>query len=63
MEKFEIESTREMSLTEKLTVKKALQTLCENVTKDNLVFLADLSKKKDINKKLQDKKGMINLYL
>ena len=41
------------------TLKKALQVLATNVSKENLLFLADLSTYKDINVKLQKHKGKI----
>lgn len=48
---------------ESATLKKALQTLATNVSKENLLFLADLSTYNDINAKLQRNKGKIKVAM
>ena len=59
--KVEIEITG--SDNELLFKKLALQDLATNVTKENLQFLAELSKIKNINEKLQSKKAMIKTFI
>ncbi len=44
-------------------IKADLEKLAENISSDNLSYLASLSQKPDINKKLETKKTLINLYL
>lgn len=48
---------------EAATIKRNLQIIADNINKDNIVFLAKQSVKKDINKKLDDKKVLINTFL
>jgi hypothetical protein len=42
-----------------IKTKLAIEKLAINITAENLAFLADLSDKKDINKKIQSKKMII----
>lgn len=49
--------------TEVATIKRNLQLIADNLNKDNIVFLGKQSQKKDINKKIDDKKVMINTFL
>lgn len=56
-------NTQANDATEMMTIKKSLQTLAKNVTKENLKFLAELSEKPGINEKLQENKGKINFFL
>jgi len=48
---------------EQMAIKKSLETLAQNVTKENLSFLAELSKKPDINRKLESNKTKINIFI
>lgn len=45
------------------SLKTALEKLANNVSLDNLKFLAELSEKPNINAKLESKKGMIKTFL
>lgn len=56
-------NTNAKDFVEKSTLKNALQTLATNVSKENLLFLADLSTYKDINNKLQKNKGKIKVAM
>ncbi len=48
---------------EKSTIKRYLQAIATNVTKENLQFLAELSAYKDINDKLLKKHKLIRFSL
>lgn len=56
-------STKATNEIEKAAVKRNLQALAENLTKENLKFLAELSVKPKINEKLESKKGMIKSFI
>jgi hypothetical protein len=45
--------------TDAIVIQTALQTLAKNLNKSNIQFIADLSRKPDINKKLESKKLLI----
>ncbi len=48
---------------ETAAIKRHLQALADNVEKDNLKFLSELSLKPGINKKLKDNQGKIKFFL
>lgn len=48
---------------EMLTIKAAMEKLAKNMSKENILFLAELSDKKDVNKKLESKKLLIKSFL
>lgn len=56
-------STKATSEIEKSAYKRNLQVLVDNLTKDNLKFLAELAVKPKINEKLESKKGMIKSFI
>lgn len=41
----------------------AFQNLAKNLTASNLMFLGEISKKPDVNRKLEAKKGLIKTFL
>lgn len=41
----------------------ALQNLAKNINASNLMFLGEVSKKPDVNRKLEAKKGLIKTFL
>lgn len=45
--------------TDAIVIQTALQALAKNLNKSNIQFIADLSRKPDINKKLESKKLLI----
>jgi hypothetical protein len=45
--------------TDAIVIQTALQTLAKNLNKSNIQFIADLSRKPNINKKLESKKLLI----
>jgi hypothetical protein len=49
--------------TDAIVIETALQAIATNLNKSNLQFLAELSRKKDINKKLDSKKTLIKQYI
>ena len=49
--------------TDAIVIETALQAIATNLNKSNLQFLAELSRKKDINKKLDSKKNLIKQYI
>ena len=48
-----------ISALDSIRTKLAIEKLAKNITSENLAFLAELSDKKDINKKIQSKKMLI----
>ena len=46
-----------------VAVKVAIEKLAKNVNKENLLFLAELSEKPNINAKLESKKSMIKTFI
>ncbi len=56
----EIPESDPMTATSK---KIALDKLAKNITKENLMFLAELSEKPNVNAKLESKKAMIKTFL
>ena len=44
-------------------IKGALKMLAENIEADNLIFLAELSKKPSANEKLKNNRGTIKMLL
>ena len=48
---------------EMASIKMSLEKLAKNIDKNNLSFLAELSEKKDINKKIESKKTMLKTFL
>lgn len=48
---------------EKTSYQRNLQLLAENISRDNLKFLAELAVKPDINKKLESKKTLIKNFI
>ena len=48
---------------EKSTYLVNLQKIADNLTRENIAFIAELSEKKDINKKLVDKKILIKSFV
>jgi hypothetical protein len=49
--------------TDAISVELALNTLVKNLNKENLSFIAELSKKKDINERLRKNKTLIKAKL
>lgn len=56
-------NTKATNEIEKAAVKRNLQALAENLTKENLKFLAELSVKPKINEKLESKKALIKSFI
>lgn len=48
---------------EKAAYKRNLQAIADNLTKDNLKFIGELSMKPKINEKLESKKGLIKSFI
>lgn len=48
---------------ESISIKMALEKLAKNISKDNLIFLAELSEKKDINQKISSKKTLLKTLI
>lgn len=55
--------TKATSEIEKSAYSRNLQVLADNISKENLKFLAELAVKPDINKKLESKKGLIKSFI
>jgi len=53
---------KELTPLEKTVIESYLTKLADNVTKDNLAFLAELSTKPDVNKRLESKKQLIKTF-
>lgn len=53
----------QMSEIDAIVFQKSLETLAKNISKSNIQFLADISRKADINKKLESKKTLIKTAL
>lgn len=49
--------------TDAIVLQTAIQTIAKNLNKGNIQFIADLSRKTDINKKLENKKTLIKSYI
>ncbi len=49
--------------TDSIVIQTALQTIAKNLNKGNIQFIAELSRKSDINKKLDSKKTLIKTYI
>lgn len=48
---------------EVMAKKQYLETICKNLTKENLQFISELSKKPNINSKLESKKSLITNFV
>lgn len=46
-----------------MLIEDALKAIAENLTAENIIFLATQSKKTKVNEKLASKKGLINSFL
>ncbi len=51
------------SAIEGANIKRSIEKLAKNIDKSNLDFLAELSEKKDINKKIESKKTLLKNFL
>ena len=49
--------------TDSIIIQTALATIAKNLNKGNIQFIAELSRKTDINKKLESKKTLIKSYI
>lgn len=49
--------------TDAIVLQTAIQQIAKNLSKTNIQFIADLSKKPDINRKLESKKTLIKSYI
>lgn len=49
--------------TDSIVIQTALQAIAKNLNKGNIQFIAELSRKSDINKKLDSKKTLIKTYI
>jgi hypothetical protein len=49
--------------TDAIILQTALQQIAKNLNKSNIQFISELSKKPDINKKLESKKTIIKSYI
>lgn len=49
--------------TDSIIIQTALQAIAKNLNKGNIQFIAELSRKPDINKKLDSKKTLIKTYI
>lgn len=48
---------------EQMAVKRHIEKLAMNLSKDNLAFLAEMSERKDVNQKIANKSGLIRTFL
>lgn len=49
--------------TDSIIIQTALQAIAKNLNKGNIQFIAELSRKPDINKKFDSKKTLIKTYI
>lgn len=55
--------TKATSALELMSVQSSLTSLAQNISKENLAFLAELSKRNGINSKIEKNKNMIKNFL
>lgn len=51
------------SVVEQVAIRRQLESLAQNISKENLRFLAELSENQGINEKLESKKTLIKTFL
>lgn len=56
-------STKATNEIQKAAYKRNLQKLADNITPENLAFLAELSDKKGVNESLKNNQGKIKFFL